>query len=87
MDRHGGQRALSRLKKWFRKRSDDTSPVHVIDIPCVKLCPKGGVTVFARRHLNIDPPRIAIVRSAGDLETLYCELTEVALSPAKATLK
>lgn len=87
MKRHGGQRALGRLKKWFRRRADDSPPVHVIDIPCVKLCPKGGVTVFAPRHLNIEPPRIAIARSVSDLETLYCELTEVALSPAKATLK
>ena len=78
---------MSRLKKWFRKRADNAAPVHVIDIPCVKLCPRGGVTVLTPSHLNIESPSIAIARNVGDLETLYCEVTDVALSPAKATLK
>jgi hypothetical protein len=87
--KRGGPAALAKVKKWFKRRAkkgkDPT--VHVIQIPCVKLCPKGGVTVFSRRQLMREPPGICIARTEADLEELYCELTEVALSSEKATLK
>ncbi len=86
LKKHGGVRALARLKSWFKRRSRDTAPVRVIDIPCVKLCPKGGVTVFTRRQLAHEPAAVAIARSEQDLEALYWELTEVALSSENATL-
>ncbi len=86
MKKRGGTRALARLKSWFNKRGKERSSVRVIDVPCVKLCPKGGVTVFTRRNLAHDPPGVLIARSEDDLETLYCELTEVALLPENATL-
>ena len=90
MKKRGGSPALFKLKSWFKKRaaaSPETTPVRVIDIPCVKLCPKGGVTVFSRRHLANQPPGISIAWTEADMETLYCELTEVALPPAKVTSK
>jgi hypothetical protein len=86
----GGPAALRKLKKWFKKRTHGTPkapPVHLIDVSCLKLCPKGGVTIFAARHLGKDPLAVCIARSEQDLEALYCELTAVALSPAKSTLK
>jgi hypothetical protein len=85
--KHHGEAALVRLKKWFKKRSRSGAPVRVIDIPCVKLCPKGGVTVFSRHQLAHQPPGVCIARTEADLETLYCELTEVALFPEKVTVK
>jgi hypothetical protein len=87
--KRNGVPALAKVKRWFRKRakkSKDAS-VHVIQIPCVKLCPKGGVTFFSRRQLLREPPAVCIARTEADLEKLYCELTEVALSPSKVTLK
>ncbi len=86
--RRGGIPALAKVKKWFKKRAKKGKgmPVHVIEVPCVKLCPQGGVTVFSRCQLMQDPPGVCIARTEADLETLYCELTEVALSPEKATL-
>ena len=86
MKTHGGPRAMARLKSWFKRRSRDHAQVRVIDIPCVKLCPKGGVTVFSRALLAQTPPAVAIARSQQDLEALYCELTDVALSPEKVTV-
>lgn len=77
---------MARLKKWFKKRGADGPSVHVVDVPCVKLCPKGGVTVFTRSSLAHQPPGVAIARNKKDLETLYCELTDVALLPEKVTL-
>lgn len=90
MKKRGGPAALVKLKSWFKKRagkSPELPQVRVIDIPCVKLCPKSGVTVFSRRQLAHDPPGVSIARTGQDLETLYCELTDVALFPAKATFQ
>jgi hypothetical protein len=50
------------------------------------LCPKGGVTIFSRCQLGSQTPGVCIARSEKDLEKLYCELTDVALSPENATL-
>jgi predicted metal-binding protein len=86
----GGPAVLRKLKKWFKKRMHGTPeapPVHLIDVSCLKICPKGGVTIFSARQLGKDPSTIGIARSEEDLEALYCELTDVALSPEKSTLK
>jgi predicted metal-binding protein len=88
MKKSGGPDALRKLKKWFRKRARSTPEapaVSVIEISCLKLCPKGGVTVFSGRQLGRELG-ISIARSEEDLEKLYCELTDVALSPEKSTL-
>ena len=87
--KRGGIPALAKVKKWFKKRAKkgNDMPLHVIQVPCVGLCPKGGVTVFSQRQLACEPPRVCIARSKADLEKLYCELTDVALSPENVTLK
>jgi hypothetical protein len=81
--------ALAKVKKWFKKRAKKSkdAPMHVIQIPCVDLCPKDGVTIFSRRQLMQEPSGVCIARTEADLEKLYCELTEVALSSENATLK
>jgi hypothetical protein len=86
--RNDGPAALSKLKSWFKARSrkQQRTPLRVIDMTCVKLCPNDGVTVFSRRHLAHEPAGVCIARNEDDLETLYCELTDVALSSAKLTL-
>ena len=90
MKKSGGPAALGKLKKWFKKRAHKTPhmpPVHIIDVSCLKLCPQDGVTIFSARQLGKEPPAVCIARSEEDLEGLYCELTDVALSPEKSTLK
>jgi hypothetical protein len=90
MKKGGGPAALRKLKKWFKRRmhgTPDAPPVHLIDVSCLKLCPKGGVTIFSARQLGKETPAVCIARSEQDLETLYCEVTAVALFPEKSTLK
>lgn len=77
MKKGKGPKPLRKLRKWFRKMSakhPERSDVCVIDIPCVDLCPKGGVTVFSARQLAGTPSRISILRSESDLEKFYCQM-------------
>jgi hypothetical protein len=46
----------------------------VIDVACVKLCPKGGVMIFAQQQLAHHPPGVCIARSEEDLEAFYRQL-------------
>ena len=85
--RKDGPAALQAVKRWFKQRGRKSArtELRVIDMTCIKLCPGNGVTVFSRRHLAQEPPRVCVAQSEADLEQLYCELTEVALPPAKVT--
>jgi hypothetical protein len=77
MKKHGGDGALRKVKRWFKKRArqDPEGPaIHVIDVACVKLCPKGGVTVFAQKQLAHHPPGVCIARTEEDLEAFYQQL-------------
>jgi hypothetical protein len=62
-------RALAKLKKTV-KRLNKQRPehaLHVINVPCMDLCPKDGVTVCCVR----EPDRLMILRSAEDIEQLF----------------
>ncbi|MGI8772838.1 MAG: hypothetical protein ACR2JE_15540 [Acidobacteriaceae bacterium] len=77
MKKHGGGGGLSKIKRWFKRRTktDAEAPVvHVIDVPCVKLCPRGGVTIFSQRQLEHHPPAVCIARTVEDLEAFYRQL-------------
>lgn len=68
------------LKKWFKKRSrsDDDSPmIRVVGIDCIKLCPKGGVTVSTQHQLATAGSEVSIVRSEADLEQLYTQISQL----------
>lgn len=85
-----GPKALRKIEKWFRKRSAGSAerrPVNVVDISCVDLCPKNGVTIFSARQLIGPRPTLCIARSESELEQIYCELTDAALFPENDTLK
>jgi hypothetical protein len=77
MKKRRGAGALRKVKSWFKKRArqDPEGPtIHVIDVACVKLCPKGGVTIFAQQQLAHHPPGVCIARSEEDLEAFYQQL-------------
>jgi hypothetical protein len=81
----GGAKALSNLKKWFKARStlDEFAPnVRIVGIDCVKVCPKGGVTVTRQHQLCDEGREVSILRSKADLEALYRSLR---LHPAQAS--
>jgi predicted metal-binding protein len=55
------------LKKWARR--DENGPrLHVIQVPCLKMCPKGGVTVCTQGQLARG--ECSIVRTIEDMEAL-----------------
>jgi predicted metal-binding protein len=58
--------ALAKLKKTvkhYNKQHPDRR-LHVINVPCMDLCPRDGVTVCRPAH---DASRLSVIRSAGDL--------------------
>jgi len=62
-------RALAKLKKTIKRhnRQHPDRPLHVINVPCMDLCPKDGVTLCRpARHAG----RLEIMRSAEDLDLL-----------------
>jgi hypothetical protein len=82
MKGNAGHAELARLKKTVKRidkaikkadRRDDTdrgaSLLHVINVPCMDLCPKDGVTVY-----RPGCGRLSILRSAKDLESLCTDV-------------
>ena len=70
LKRDGNLRDLAKLKKTV-KRFNKEHPeqlLHVINVPCMDLCPKAGVTVCCPRR----GPGLAILRGEEDLQLLGC---------------
>ena len=60
---------LAKLKKTvkrFNKQHPDRQ-LHVVNVPCMDLCPKNGVTVCCPGR---DPGQLAILRGDDDLQLL-----------------
>jgi hypothetical protein len=70
--RHAGKKnRLAKLAKYLKKRTrqdENGLQLHVIEVSCLKLCPKGGVTVCAQRQLACN--ECSIVRSKADADAL-----------------
>ena len=69
---------FANVRKWFKKRAkhaDDGVTVRVIGVNCVKMCPKGGITVATQQQLGHSPAQVSIIRSEADLEALYANLS------------
>jgi predicted metal-binding protein len=56
-----------RLKKGAR-HGDEGTRLHVLQVPCLKMCPKGGITVCTQTQLALG--ECSIVRSKEDVEAL-----------------
>jgi hypothetical protein len=71
--KHSGKKnELSKLNKALKKRAkhyEDAPTLHVIEVSCLNLCPKGGITVCTQRQLG--QGECSVVRSATDLDALY----------------
>jgi predicted metal-binding protein len=63
-------RALAKLKKTVKRQNKEHPEqiLHVINVSCMDLCPKDGVTVC---DLARSPSRLMILRSEGDIERLF----------------
>jgi|KBSSwiStaDraftv2_1062776.scaffolds.fasta_scaffold58092_3 predicted metal-binding protein len=71
LKRDPDQRSLARLKKTVKRYNKEhpARQLHVINVPCMDLCPKGGVTVCCPTH---DPSLLSIMRRDEDLRLLCC---------------
>ena len=73
--RHSGERpAASKLKKALKKlaKADPKQrPVHIIPVGCLKLCPKGAVTVCTGFDLQQTPVSLTLIRTRNDIAALY----------------
>jgi predicted metal-binding protein len=74
--KHSGKKnGIAKLGKGLKKRArhdEDGLKLHVIEVPCLKLCPKGGVTVCTQRQLGRG--ECSIVRTAADVDVLLNRL-------------
>ena len=63
------RRDLAKLKKSVKRynKQHPYQPLHVLDVPCMNLCPKDGVTVCSPAR---DSNRLSILRSLKDLSLL-----------------
>jgi predicted metal-binding protein len=68
---------LKKELKKLAKNDPDRLKLHVISVPCMKLCPKGGVTVCTPQQFSQTPPTVTIVYTEADAASLYqiCKTT------------
>jgi predicted metal-binding protein len=66
---HHELRALAKLKKTVKQhnKAHPAKALHVLNVPCMDLCPKGGVTVCNPARF---PNGLVILRSAVDIGRL-----------------
>jgi len=64
-----GMRPLSKLKKTVARwnKAHPGEPLHLIQTPCMDLCPKGGVTVCLAQRNRL---QLSVLRSEEDLAPL-----------------
>jgi hypothetical protein len=64
-----GMRALAKLKKTVKRRNREhpEAVLHVINVSCMDLCPKNGVTVC----IPASPARLLVLRDDEGIDQLY----------------
>lgn len=63
-----GMRALAKLKKTVKRHNKEhpEASLHAINVPCMDLCPKNGVTVC----IPGPPTRLVVLRDEAGIEQL-----------------
>jgi hypothetical protein len=69
LKRSDGTAKLSKALKRRARRDEDGLKLRVIEVPCLKMCPKGGITVCTQAQLGRG--ECSIVRNRGDVDSLY----------------
>ncbi|HEY0760203.1 MAG TPA: hypothetical protein VGD59_13205 [Acidisarcina sp.] len=70
--RRAGDKAVLKLKKILKRlarRDDDGLRLRVVEVSCLKMCPRGGVTVCTQAQLGVG--ECSILRDRADVEALY----------------
>lgn len=73
----GKKNRLAKLNKALKKRArqgEDGLRLHVVDVSCLKMCPKGGVTVCTQQQLAGN--ECSIVRTRADVNALLLQCRE-----------
>src|SRR3569833_2884377 len=66
---YGAQQGLAKLKKAVKRYNrEHSSKLHEINVPCMDLCPKEGVTVCCPRRGS----SLVILRNEEDFQLLRC---------------
>jgi predicted metal-binding protein len=71
MKHAGKQSSLAKLAKLLKKRTkhnEEGQRLRVVEVACMKMCPKGGVTVCTQQQLSRH--ECCIVRTKADVEAL-----------------
>ncbi len=71
LKRSDGVAKLSKALKKRARRDEDGPKLRVIEVSCLKMCPKGGVTVCTQAQLGRN--ECSIVRNRADVDSLYQE--------------
>lgn len=73
LKRAGDHTEAAKLRKSLKKlaRQNGSEPIHVIAVSCLKLCPKGAVTVCTPQNLASIPPTLTLIRTPDDIAALY----------------
>jgi hypothetical protein len=76
LKRGGKKNGLAKLRKALKKRArqEDGLRLHVVDVSCLKMCPKGGVTVCTQRQLEEE--ECSIMRTSADVKALLQQCRE-----------
>jgi predicted metal-binding protein len=66
-------RALAKLKKTIKRHNKEhpDKMLHVINVPCMSMCPKDGVTICNPAQ---QPVYLSVLRGEEDVEEVYCGL-------------
>lgn len=73
-DGKGKTARLSKKLARLARRGKETSTLYVIDTPCLKMCPKGGVTVCTAEQ--VANSECSILRSKRDVARLFALYNE-----------
>ena len=71
---HDGNGAAAKLKKALKscaKHDRDSVRIRLVEVPCLKLCPKGAVAVCTQSQLGAGT--CSMIRSEDDVQALYTE--------------
>jgi hypothetical protein len=63
-------RALAKLKKTIKRLNKEhpDQPLHLLNVPCMDVCPKGGVTICDPSE---HPAQLSILRTEAEVESLF----------------
>ena len=82
----GRNRDIPRLKRVLQAcatTSDQPIALRVLEVPCMNVCPEGGVTACTGGQATGQPARLSVIRTPDDVLKLYDSLVRSASEMAQ----